>query len=474
MVFSSAIFLFYFLVIFLVCYFLVSKKYKNLISLIFSTVFYAWGAPQFVILVYISLIIDFYLVKLLEKSPENRKFLLFASVLLNIGMLAYFKYANFFIENVNLLLNSFGAANPIKWTKVVLPIGISFFTFQKLSYTVDIYRKTSKSLKKFVDYAMYILLFPQLIAGPIVRYNEIAGQIVDRSKTETNDNRLTGFFRFVIGLSKKLLIANTLGAVVDEIFAMDPFLLSTEMTWIGIIAYSFQIYYDFSGYSDMAIGIGKMIGFTFPENFNNPYVSRNITEFWRRWHMTLSRWMRDYLYIPLGGNRVKTKSRFFFNLWIVFFLSGLWHGAAWNFVAWGVFHGLFLILDRLFLIKFTDKIGKYPAIVLTYFITLIGWVIFRSENLTYAGDYIVRMFEFVNTTTFVYYSNKFIFILIVGFIFAFITMFKFGLKLEKWIFFKYYDKYELIPMMSLLLVLLFLCASHIALGGFNPFIYFRF
>lgn len=473
MVFSSSIFLFYFLPIFLVTYFAVNKKYKNLVALLFSTFFYAWGAPEFVGLVFGSLIVDYFIVKQLEKTTDKRRLLLIISIVLNIGMLAYFKYANFMVENFNSIIESFGG-NPGSWTKVVLPIGISFFTFQKLSYTIDIYRKESKSLDKFVDYAMYIMLFPQLIAGPIVRYNEIANQITDRSKTETNDNRLAGFYRFVIGLAKKILIANSLGAVVDEIFAMDPFLLSTEMTWIGVIAYSFQIYYDFSGYSDMAIGIGKMIGFNFPENFNNPYVSRNITEFWRRWHMTLSRWMRDYLYIPLGGNRVKTKARFFFNLWIVFFLSGLWHGAAWNFVAWGVFHGLFLVIDRLFLVKFTDKIGKYPAVILTYFITLIGWVIFRSESLEYAIDYITRMFEFINTGSFVYYSNKFWFYLLVGGGFAFITLFKFGKKIEKWIFYKIHNRYEIIPMTLIVLGLLFICACHISLGGFNPFIYFRF
>lgn len=473
MVFSSSIFLFYFLPIFLVVYFAVSKNYKNIVALIFSTVFYAWGAPMFVVLVYASLVIDFYLVKLIFKLPDKRKLLLVLSVILNLGMLAYFKYANFMVENFNAIAESFGG-NSVTWTEVILPIGISFFTFQKLSYTIDIYRGTSKPLKKFVDYAMYIMLFPQLIAGPIVRYNEIAHQIVDRSKSESNDKRLAGFYRFIIGLSKKILIANSLGVVVDEIFAVNPALLSTEITWIGIVAYSFQIYYDFSGYSDMAIGIGKMIGFDFPENFDNPYVSRNITEFWRRWHMTLSRWMRDYVYISLGGNRVKTKTRLFFNLWIVFFLSGLWHGAAWNFVVWGMFHGLFLVLDRLFLIKFTEKIGKYPSIIITYVITLVGWAIFRAESLEYGVDYIKRMFEFVNTDTFIYLSTKFWFYFIIGAIFAFITIFKFGRKIQNWFFYKNHNNYEIIPMTLIVLALLFISASYISLGGFNPFIYFRF
>ncbi len=473
MVFSSSIFLFYFLPIFLVLYYVVRPKYKNITALLFSVFFYAWGAPDMVYIVVGSLIVDYYIVKALSKSDKNRKLLLLLSVFVNIGMLAYFKYANFFVENVNVIITSFGG-HAAKWTDVILPIGISFFTFQKLSYTVDIYRKESKALNSFVDYAMYILLFPQLIAGPIVRYNEIESQITDRSANETWDNRFSGFFRFIIGLSKKLLIANTLGAKVDEIFALAPADMSTSMAWIGIIAYSFQIYYDFSGYSDMAIGIGKMIGFNFPENFNNPYVSKNITDFWRRWHMTLSRWMRDYLYIPLGGNRVKTKARFFFNLWIVFFLSGLWHGAAWPFIAWGVFHGLFLVLDRLFLEKFTNKIGKFPAIALTYFITLIGWVIFRSETLTYAFQYIERMFAFTGSDSFIYFNYKFWFYLIIGGIFAFFTIIKPGLKAENWTFYKSYGKTEIFPVMLISIVLLLFCAGTIAIGGFNPFIYFRF
>jgi alginate O-acetyltransferase complex protein AlgI len=473
MVFSSSIFLFYFLPIFLLVYYLVSPAYKNVVALIFSLFFYAWGAPDFIYLVGISLVIDFYIVRQISRSADNRKLFLWLSVLLNIGMLGYFKYANFFVDNFNEILNAFGMKQA-GWLEVALPIGISFFTFQKLSYTIDIYRGTSRPLQKLTDYAMYIMLFPQLIAGPIVRYNEIATQIVDRSAYENNDNRLRGMFRFCIGLSKKLLIADTLGIKVDEIFLMNPTLLSTEIIWIGIIAYSFQIYYDFSGYSDMAIGIGRMLGFKFPENFNNPYVSRNITEFWRRWHMTLSRWMRDYLYIPLGGSRVDTKMRLYFNLWIVFLLSGLWHGAAWNFVIWGAFHGLFLVLDRLFLIRFFDKIGKFPSVILTYIITLVGWVIFRANSADQAMILIKKMFSFTSSESFVYFSDKFWVFLIIGFLFAFLTLFKFGRNIEKWVFERNHRKFELIPVMLILIGLLFLSALHISVGGYNPFIYFRF
>lgn len=457
----------------MVTYFLINPKYKNLTALIFSLLFYAWGAPDFLYLVVGSLIIDYYLVNQINKVKTKRNVYLLLSVVLNIGLLGYFKYANFFVDNFNAILMTFGL-EPSKWTEVALPIGISFFTFQKLSYTIDVYRRKNQALNKFTDYAMYIMLFPQLIAGPIVRYNEIAGQITNRASSENFDNRLAGIFRFIIGLSKKVLIADTLGIKVDEIFMTDPAAMSTPMVWIGVVAYSFQIYYDFSGYSDMAIGIGRMIGFKFPENFNNPYISQNITEFWRRWHMTLSRWMRDYLYIPLGGSKVESKYRLYINLWVVFLLSGLWHGAAWNFVLWGAFHGLFLILDRLFLIKFTRKIGKIPSIMLTYFITLIGWVIFRAENANYAFKYIERMFVTNQADAFVYFSDKFWVVMVLGFVFAFITIFKFGLNIEQFVFFRNHKNVELLPVMIILIFLLFVSAGHIAIGGYNPFIYFRF
>jgi len=399
MVFSSNLFLLYFLPSFLIVYYIIPRKLKNLFTLLASIFFYAWGAPDFIFIVLAAIIIDFYIVDIMHKSTllKAKRILLGISVLINIGLLAYFKYANFLVENFNEILSLLGY-EPINWASVALPIGISFFTFQKLTYSVDVYRKVHTPLKRVTDYAMYILMFPQLIAGPIIRFNEIADQIENRRAFETIDAKLLGFFRFVVGLSKKVLIANVLGEQVDKIFSMTPIDISTPLAWIGVVAYSFQIYYDFSGYSDMAIGIGKMIGFKFPENFNNPYISLNITEFWRRWHMTLGRWMRDYLYIPLGGNKV-SKSRLYFNLWVVFLISGLWHGAAWNFVVWGAFHGFFLIADRMFLIKLTKPLGKFTNIILTYFITLIGWVLFRADTLGYAFQYIKRMFAFDGVKT---------------------------------------------------------------------------
>lgn len=339
MVFSSIVFLLYFLPVFLLTYFLVPKKFKNTLILIASIFFYAWGAPKFIFVILITTFLDFHLVKWMDKtsSVTKRKLMLSLSVFINLGLLFYFKYSNFFIENVNEALSVFGVNN-IHWTKLVLPIGISFYTFETITYVVDVYRKTHKPLTNFWDYQLYIILFPKLIAGPIVRYHDLADQIVDRK--ETIDDKLIGFYRFALGLGKKVLIANHMGLVADEIFAKDLSELDTMTAWVGSIAYTFQIYFDFSGYSDMAIGLARMMGFKFPENFDNPYTSKSITEFWRRWHMTLGSWMKNYLYIPLGGNKVNNL-RLYMNLWLVFLVSGLWHGASWSFIFWGAYHGFF-------------------------------------------------------------------------------------------------------------------------------------
>lgn len=474
MVFSSNLFLLYFLPSFLIVYYIIPRKLKNLFTLLASIFFYAWGAPDFIFIVLAAIIIDFYIVDIMHKSTllKAKRILLGISVLINIGLLAYFKYANFLVENFNEILSLLGY-EPINWASVALPIGISFFTFQKLTYSVDVYRKVHTPLKRVTDYAMYILMFPQLIAGPIIRFNEIADQIENRRAFETIDAKLLGFFRFVVGLSKKVLIANVLGEQVDKIFSMTPIDISTPLAWIGVVAYSFQIYYDFSGYSDMAIGIGKMIGFKFPENFNNPYISLNITEFWRRWHMTLGRWMRDYLYIPLGGNKV-SKSRLYFNLWVVFLISGLWHGAAWNFVVWGAFHGFFLIADRMFLIKLTKPLGKFTNIILTYFITLISWVLFRADTLGYAFQYIKRMFAFNGVKTSLWLDAKFNTILVIGAIFAFIAAFG---KIESWwmnVLNKPKSNTVTILLIFVSVIFTMICIGAITSSSFNPFIYFRF
>ncbi len=472
MVFSSIVFVLFFFPVFLITYYIMGKKHKNLVLLLFSIVFYAWGAPRFIFFLIGSVFTNFYIVRAMYFTNDRPKKKLWAalSIGINLGLLAYFKYANFFIDNFNLILEGFGAKS-IYWTKVVLPIGISFFTFQSLTYTIDVYRKTHRPLKNPFDFLLYILMFPQMIAGPIVRFQTIADQITERR--ETNEDRLLGFYRFVIGLAKKVLIADVLAFEVDKIMAMNYIDLDTNMAWIGIIGYAFQIYFDFSGYSDMAIGMGRMTGFKFPENFNNPYTSRSITEFWRRWHITLGQFMRDYLYLPLGGNRV-SKPRLYFNLWVVFLISGLWHGADWNFVIWGAYHGLFLIADRIFLLKVYERIGKGPSTLVTFFITIVGWVFFRVEGFENALTYLERMFVFDFNPITSELNSHFYFILLMATIFSFITVFQFGSRMEDRIYKTNLNvKEHLLYFIVSVFTMVFVIAS-LAGSGFSPFIYFRF
>lgn len=473
MVFSSSIFLLYFLPLFLLVYHLVGSKYKNYVILISSILFYSWGAPKFLFVILGSTIIDFYIVKELHKSSamSRRKVLLSLSIFINLGLLVYFKYANFFIENLNYTLHSIGV-NSVEWVKVILPIGISFYTFQTLTYSIDVYRKKHEPLNKLTDYLVYIMSFPQMIAGPIVRFSSIADQITDRK--EVIDDKLIGFYRFSIGLAKKVLIANVMAEQADLIFESDYSGLSVTNAWLGMLAYTFQIYFDFSGYSDMAIGLGKMMGFKFPENFNSPYVSRSVSEFWRRWHITLGDFMRDYLYIPLGGNRVESKYRLYFNLWIVFILSGLWHGASWNYVIWGAYHGIFLILDRLFLQKTLNKIGKFPSIVLTFIFVMIGWVIFKIEDFTLLKVYLMKLFQPIETFEF-NTIPEFSLIVCFAVLFAFFTSFKFGQEIGEFMFERDSYKFKSHVILSVMSIVLFIVSlSSITSSGFNPFIYFRF
>lgn len=473
MVFSSTYFLLSFLAIFLIVYQFINPKYKNYTILIASIYFYSWGAPVFVYLLLASTIIDFYLVAAMHcaQSIRSKKGLLILSVSLNLGLLFYFKYFNFFIDNFNIVLSKFGVEN-LTWTEIILPIGISFYTFQTLTYSIDVYRHVHKPLTKLTDYLLYIMSFPQMIAGPIVRFNEIADQITSRE--ERTEDKIYGFFRLAIGLGKKVLIANVLGHQADLIMSLDPNSLGMLTAWIGILAYSFQIYFDFAGYSDMAIGLGQMIGFRFPENFDNPYTARNITEFWRKWHITLGRFMKNYLYIPLGGNRVG-KYRMFFNLWLVFLLSGLWHGASWNFVIWGAFHGFFLILDRLFLKKLLDKLGKIPSILFTFFIVMIAWLFFRLEHFWQVKAYLKSMFGFNNGNYITEWDLSFKFTMILAIIFSFFTIFKFGQKINDWVYTptdptkKWY-----FSMFAVCVLLYVLALASLATEDFNPFIYFRF
>jgi len=473
MVFSSILFLFYFLPIFFLVYQVIPYKLKNSWALAASLFFYAWGAPIFVFVITSVIVVDYFIVNKIHISNDKalRKKLLALSIIMKIGLLIFFKYSNFFVHNLNEVLHLIGF-NQLGWIKIALPIGISFFTFQALTYSIDVYRRVHAPLKSIGDYLLYILLFPQLIAGPIVRYTEIADQLENRKEMETFDNKLLGFYRFVIGLSKKVLIANVLGAEADRAFGLSEELLSANSAWIGILAYTFQIYFDFSGYSDMAIGLGRMMGFKFPENFNNPYTSQSITEFWRRWHMTLGRFMRDYLYIPLGGNQLGVK-RMYFNLAFVFIISGLWHGAAWTFIFWGAFHGLFLILDKLFLLNFYNRIGKYPSVLITFFITIFGWVIFRANSLSQAIFYTKALFKFDNISF--HTDMHFWFIFAFAVLFSFITLSKKGLLLEKYLFYKEtHSNKGFLGIGIMVLFLLILSSMAIISSAFNPFIYFRF
>ncbi len=469
MVFSSNLFLLAFLPVFFVVYYLMPYRLKNGWALAGSTAFYAWGAPLFVFVLFASITFDFYAVKQFDRTT-NRKIWLWLSVILNVGLLAYFKYANFFVDNVNSLLAGMGFS-AVSWTAVVLPIGISFFTFQKISYVIDVYRGVRKPLNSLADHALYVILFPQLIAGPIVRYSEIADELKDRKQNLNADNRLLGLFRFSLGLAKKVLIANVLGAEADKMFAIPVGELKTDQAWYGAICYTFQIYFDFSGYSDMAIGLGRMMGFKFPENFNNPYISKSITEFWRRWHITLSSWMRDYLYIPLGGNRVSTK-RLYVNLWTVFIISGLWHGAAWTFVIWGAYHGFFLVIERMFLLKVYEQIPGILRTGIIFIIVVFGWVFFRASDFETAIGFIKSMFAF----DFAHFDkpSEVELTLPIAVAFSFFALLP---KVEEWqhrMLFNPPGLWRTLAFSFVTFVLLVVCISVIASTGFNPFIYFRF
>lgn len=449
------------------------KGWKNGVILAFSLLFYAWGAPLFIFVLIASTIADFYIVRQLYRAKKERlrKACLLTSLFLNLGLLAYFKYANFFIENINAVLSHWGISS-LSWTEVALPIGISFYTFQTLTYSIDVYRRAHSPLEKVSDYLLYIMSFPQMIAGPIVRYQEVADQL--RERTSTAEDKLLGFYRFTLGLAKKVFIANVLGKQADLIFATDPALLDLPTAWLGAVAYAGQIYFDFAGYSDMAIGLGRMMGFRFPENFASPYVSTSITEFWRRWHITLGRWMRDYLYIPLGGSRVNTQWRLYFNLWVVFLLSGLWHGASWNFVIWGAFHGCFLILDRLFLARVLKAIGRFPAVIITCFLVIIGWVFFRLETFTEATDYLGIMFG-GSFSGWPAATGKFWITLGVSLLASWGVLTSWGKYVETYLYPpSLTSRKEAALRLTLSLLLFAIACAVVTSQGFNPFIYFRF
>lgn len=386
MVFSSTIFLCVYLPLVLLGYYICPKKGRNLFLLIASLVFYAWGEPKYVFLMIFSILVNYIFGRLMDKNRENKKrlkLMLVLSVVIDLGLLSVFKYTDFIITNVNAI---FGSSFDL--LKIALPIGISFYTFQAMSYTIDVYRNDVRVQKNLIDFGMYITMFPQLIAGPIVRYADVQDQLAERSVTTADFSE--GVMRFVVGLGKKVLLANQMGAVWSEIYALGGD-VSALMAWTGAIAYTFQIYFDFSGYSDMAIGLGRMFGFKFPENFRYPYQSVSITDFWRRWHITLSTWFKEYLYIPLGGNR-RGLTRQALNLLIVWSLTGFWHGAGWNFVLWGLYYFVILFIEKLFLLKALDKLPKFFRHVYALLLIIIGWVIFASDDVSVLLPFLGSMF----------------------------------------------------------------------------------
>jgi alginate O-acetyltransferase complex protein AlgI len=387
MVFSNLFFLFIFLPIVLLLYFVLKKEWRNYWLLLVSLFFYAWGEPKYIVLMMLSILLNYVFGLLVEKYRERQKlklFLLWVAILGNLAILGFYKYANFFVEYFNLIFHT-----NFHVEQIPLPIGISFYTFQALSYVVDVYRKDAKVQRNFFDLALYVSLFPQLVAGPIVRYNTVAEEI--KKRTITIDGFSEGIKRFILGLAKKVILANPLGALADNIFTTDPGDMTMTTAWIGIIAYTLQIYFDFSGYSDMAIGLGKMFGFNFLENFNYPYISRSISDFWRRWHISLSSWFRDYVYIPLGGNRV-SKIKFYRNLLIVWTITGFWHGASLTFLSWGLYYGIIISLERLGLEKVLKKLWRPFQHLYVLIIVMIGWVFFRADSFDYSFDYLQVMF----------------------------------------------------------------------------------
>lgn len=461
MVFSSGVFLLVFLPITFIVNLFLSTKQSNIWLLIASLLFYAWGEPFFVLLMILSIIVNWLVGMGIAKSEGKlKRLILTLGIVFDLGFLGYYKYAGFVVSLLNRIVHHEIMSVP----QIALPIGISFFTFQAISYIVDVYRKDTEYSKSVVNVALYIAFFPQLIAGPIVKYRDINKQI---EKRKVNWVKVSdGFKRFIYGLAKKVLVSNVLGLCVDTIYSNDLSFIDYKVAWIGALAYTFQIYYDFSGYSDMAIGLGKMFGFDILENFNYPYVSKSISEFWRRWHISLGSWFREYLYIPLGGNR-KGEIRTYINLCIVFFLTGLWHGANLTFVFWGLYHGFFRIIERLGFDKWLKK-HDVLATIYCFLVVNFGWVIFRSTSIINSLRYLARMilpFKYNNSTIemYTFLNLKVVFIGVVAILGAGCVPKKIA---NKW--------KNSIPEAIYCVVLLILCLASIASNTYNPFIYFQF
>lgn len=465
MVFSSIPFLYFFLPGVLILYFALPRKFRNTILFLCSLLFYAWGEPVYITIMLFSTVVDYTngrLIAHFENCEWKRKTVLIIDIIINLSILMFFKYSDFFITNINALTNS-----DIGLLGLALPVGVSFYTFQTMSYTIDVYRHDAPVQKNIISFGAYVTLFPQLIAGPIVRYNTIADQLNDRR--ETFSMFFDGATRFCAGIAKKVLLANNIGMLWDNISAIPAAELSVASSWLGIIAFALQIYFDFSGYSDMAIGLGKIFGFTFEENFNYPYISKSITEFWRRWHMSLGTWFREYVYIPLGGNR-KGSVQTYINIFVVWFLTGFWHGASWNFAVWGLYFAVILIIEKTFILKFLKKLPSFISHIYSLILIMFGWVIFSFDSLTDGFNYFKTMLGIGENafadSIFMYNICSYAVILIIGIIAS--------LPLFKAIIDKLSSNKRHILVSILSLIALILCTIYLVDSAYNPFLYFRF
>ena len=468
MVFSSLTFLFVFLPIVLLIYYISPNPLKNFVILLFSLIFYAWGEPKFIFLIILSILINYIgALQIVKNSSdtEKRKFIFITLLLIDISILFFFKYYGFIISSIGSL---FGIDLVIR--DIPLPLGISFYTFQQISYIIDVYTKKTKVQKNLINFAAYITMFPQLIAGPIVKYNDIESQLKNRNENLTQFS--SGVHRFIIGLGKKVLLANSIGAIWSEIKVIPLNEISILTSWIGIIAFALQIYFDFSGYSDMAIGLAKMFGFEFLENFNYPYISKSVTEFWRRWHISVGTWFREYLYIPLGGNK-KGNLIQIRNLFVVWFTTGLWHGASFNFIAWGIYFGVILFIEKIIFKNILNKLPSFLCHIYTLILVLIGWVIFDMNTLSSAMEYISIMFGLSNNlvvdklSLFILSNN--IVILLIGIICSTTLLPNVFKKLRCSL-----KKSNIFIIISMYLIIFILSISYLVGESFNPFLYFRF
>lgn len=469
MVFSSLLFLFYFLPVVLGLYYLAPRRYRNLVLFVCSLFFYAWGEPVYITLMLFSSVVDYshgYFIEKYRHRGNWAKLFLISSVLTNLGLLGFFKYADFIVLNLNGLL---GTAIPL--LKLPLPIGISFYTFQTMSYTIDVYRRETPVQRNFISFAAYVTLFPQLIAGPIVRYQTVAEELDHRQ--ESVDKFAAGIQRFTVGLGKKVLLANNIGLLWTQIKDTAPAELSVLTAWLGVIAFGFQIYFDFSGYSDMAIGLGKMFGFTFLENFNYPFISRSVTEFWRRWHISLGTWFRDYLYIPLGGNR-RSHARNYLNLLIVWFVTGFWHGASWNFVVWGLYFGLLIMLERLFLRRALERAPSALGHLYLLLAVSFSWVLFEFESFPAGYSYLRAMLGLEGNalwdTDFLYHLLSNGLLLIIMGLGATPLPNRLWQRFTAWLQDKGVGALSPIPYLLMLVA----ATAYLVDASYNPFLYFRF